>query len=454
MNLVIVGDALLDVDLSGRADRLCPDAPVPVVDIGSRKRRPGGAGLAASLAAARGAGVTLIAGRGSDPAGRELGRLLSARTTLLDMPFTGGTPSKTRVRAGGQFLVRLDTGDGAVPDLPPGPGVVEALRQADAVLVADYGRGITSNSWLRHELSKLSSDVPLVWDPHPRGAEPVSRCDLVVPNQAEAAVFGAPAADGAMELRRRWGCAAVAVTLGSHGAVVAPSGVLVAAPEVGAAVDACGAGDSFAVAATLALSGGLSTVEAVRHAVEHASLFVAEGGAGAWATEEDEAPRRAASPVEVVDQVRAWGGRVVAAGGCFDLLHPGHVNLLNRARALGDALVVCINSDESVRRLKGPLRPVVCADDRRCLLEALECVDAVAVFDENSPCALLERIRPDVWVKGGDYEASLLPEARVVERFGGRTVLIPLTEGYSTTRMLRDLEEAYAARKEIHERAG
>ncbi|MER7084095.1 D-glycero-beta-D-manno-heptose 1-phosphate adenylyltransferase, partial [Saccharopolyspora kobensis] len=165
-------------------------------------------------------------------------------------------------------------------------------------------------------------------------------------------------------------------------------------------------------------------------------------------------PPRPGSSFSRVEQVRSWGGRVVAAGGCFDLLHPGHINLLNRARSLGDALVVCMNSDESVRRLKGPPRPVVHAEDRRCLLEALECVDAVAEFDETSPSRLLEQLRPDIWVKGGDYEPDQLPEARVVERHGGRTVLVPLVDGYSTSRILRDLEHGSRIRRECHGRAG
>lgn len=445
MKLAVVGDAMLDVDLTGGAERLCPDAPVPVVDVTARKCRPGGAALAAVLGDAQGADVTLITGRSGDSAGRELGRVLAARCVLLDAPFTGGTPSKTRVRADGQSLVRLDTGDGTVPDLPLGEGPLEALRSADAVLVADYGRGITANSWLRRELARLPSDVPLVWDPHPRGSEPLPRADLVVPNRPEALLLGAgsASADGASALRLRWGCGAVAITLGAGGAVLAPPGEVLPAPElVGSTPDVCGAGDSFAVATTLALGRGVSLRRAVRYGVNCASRFVAEGGAGAWACNGDEPPppRRTGSALDRVDRVRAWGGRVVAAGGCFDLLHPGHVELLNRARTFGDVLVVCMNSDESVRRLKGPPRPLVRADDRRCLLEALECVDAVEVFDELSPCALLDRLRPDVWVKGGDYELSQLPEARVVERHGGRTVLVPLVDGYSTSRMLRDLQ--------------
>jgi rfaE bifunctional protein nucleotidyltransferase chain/domain len=127
---------------------------------------------------------------------------------------------------------------------------------------------------------------------------------------------------------------------------------------------------------------------------------------------------------------------LVATGGCFDLLHPGHLSLLRQARALGDALVVCVNSDESVRRRKGPDRPIVPAADRIALLEALEPVDAVIMFDEDTPTALLETLRPDLWVKGGDYTITDLPEAPVVRRHGGQIVLIPLVSGYSTSRLV------------------
>ncbi|HEX8860637.1 MAG TPA: D-glycero-beta-D-manno-heptose 1-phosphate adenylyltransferase, partial [Actinomycetes bacterium] len=146
---------------------------------------------------------------------------------------------------------------------------------------------------------------------------------------------------------------------------------------------------------------------------------------------------RPASALELAAGVRRRGGRVVATGGCFDVLHPGHLDLLRQARALGDCLVVCLNSDASVRRLKGPGRPIVPERGRVAMLEALEPVDAVALFDEDGPAALLERLRPDVWVKGGDYTLGELPEAPLVGRHGGRTVLIPLSDGYSTTRLVR-----------------
>jgi rfaE bifunctional protein nucleotidyltransferase chain/domain len=138
----------------------------------------------------------------------------------------------------------------------------------------------------------------------------------------------------------------------------------------------------------------------------------------------------------VVSWLRRRGGRLVATGGCFDLLHPGHLSLLRQARALGDALVVCVNSDESVRRRKGPGRPIVPAADRIALLEALEPVDAVIMFEEDTPAVLLDTVRPDVWVKGGDYTVEDLPEAPVVRRHGGQVVIVSLVAGYSTSRLV------------------
>jgi rfaE bifunctional protein nucleotidyltransferase chain/domain len=143
-----------------------------------------------------------------------------------------------------------------------------------------------------------------------------------------------------------------------------------------------------------------------------------------------------ASAFDVAGAVRAAGGRLIATGGCFDLLHAGHVSLLRRARALGDALVVCVNSDDSIRRLKGPGRPLVSERDRVEVLRALGCVDAVTVFDEDTPSQVIERLCPDVWVKGGDYDERSMPEAEAVRRTGGEVVILPTVPGYSTTDLI------------------
>lgn len=454
-SLVVVGDTLLDTDIDGHTHRLCPDAPAPVVDVRGHASRPGGAGLAALLAHQQGAVVTLLTGWGEDDAGLTLANRLRDRVRVVGLPFGGSTVCKTRVRAADRSLVRLDSGQGTVLDDPIGAEAREALRAADAVLVADYGRGTSRNQALRAALQALPEDVPLVWDPHPRGAEPVMRTDLVTPNRFEAAAFlgQAPsdnAADMATDLVKLWGCRSVAVTLGADGAVLSrgdPSGTSTTRPPagMGGVVDLCGAGDGFAAAATVALLRGASCAEAVVAAVTAASRFVTSTDMQQW-TPARGAPKSEVGElpdaIELVARVRARHGRVVATGGCFDLLHPGHVRLLERARAMGDALVVCLNSDASVRKRKGPNRPVLSVTDRICLLSALSSVDAVVVFDENDPSAVLRQLRPDVWVKGGDYDGVALPEAEVVRRYGGRTELIPFEDGFSTSRLVDSLRPA------------
>jgi D-beta-D-heptose 7-phosphate kinase/D-beta-D-heptose 1-phosphate adenosyltransferase len=445
--LVVVGDALLDVDLVGTASRLTPDAPVPVVSDVETRERPGGAALAAVIAAAATTReVVLVTPMDTDDAADRLRALLDGRVRLLTIPAGGGTAVKQRVRVGGHSIVRIDTGapDATLGGLPA--EAAAAIRDAAAVLVADYGRGTTAAPDVRRALAAATG--PVVWDPHPRGADPVPNARLVTPNGAEAArAAGADvggqglAAVGARAeaLIRRWGVGAVAVTLGARGALLSyGEGAPMVVPAVAVTGgDPCGAGDSFAAAAALALADGAVTGEAVAAAVAAASAFVASGGAAAWDAE----------PADVVAEhgvdrllarVRANGGTVVATGGCFDLLHPGHVATLRAARGLGDCLVVCINSDESVRRLKGEGRPLVTALDRARVLAALECVDAVEVFSEDTPERVLRRLRPDVWAKGGDYDAADLPEARVVARWGGRVEILPFLEGRSSTRLLQE----------------
>jgi len=443
--IVVVGDALLDVDLVGTASRLTPDAPVPVVEDVETRERPGGAALAAVLAARSGADVVLVTPLADDEGAQRLRALLAGRVRLIEIPATSATAVKTRIRVGDHSVARLDSGGstatfGALP-----AAAAEAIHGAAAVLVADYGRGTTSAPDVRAALSAARG--PVVWDPHPRGADPVPSARLVTPNGAEAARVAVPEITGdglaavgarAQALIRHWGVGAVAVTLGARGALLsygegAPM-VVPATPVTGG--DPCGAGDSFAAAVTVALAGGAVTGDAVTTAVAAAGAFVARGGATAWnaAPPTPEAPD--ADVPSLLERVRSAGGTVVATGGCFDLLHAGHVATLRAARGLGDCLVVCINSDDSVRRLKGPSRPLVPAADRARVLEALEFVDAVVVFDEDTPTQVLERIRPDVWAKGGDYAGADLPEAAVLQSWGGQAVVLPYLDGHSTTALV------------------
>jgi rfaE bifunctional protein nucleotidyltransferase chain/domain len=460
--LVVLGDALLDRDVDGQVRRLSPDAPAPVLEDAAASCRPGGAALAARLAASDGIPVVLAAPFGDDAASVIAVSLLAPYVSVVRLPLTGTLPEKTRFRAAGRTLLRADQGGGQAGPLTAAAvaALADVLAGAGAILVSDYGRGVTADREVRSLLEREARRVPLVWDPHPKGAPPVPRTRLVTPNHAEAlSATGAAGASGellpsavaaARELGSRWSADAVAVTLAEQGAVLvqgATGPLVIPAPPV-ASADPCGAGDRFAATAAAALRRGALTSEAVTAAVTAASAYLAAGGVSRYGTGGEagaEDPVRAGVVSDVVSagrdagelarRVRAAGGTVVATGGCFDLLHAGHVSLLQTARSLGDCLIVCLNSDDSVRRLKGQGRPLNHAADRVAVLAALGCVDAIAVFEEDTPCEVLDLLRPDIWVKGGDYDGRELPEAARLETWGGIAVTVPYLSGRSTTRL-------------------
>jgi D-beta-D-heptose 7-phosphate kinase/D-beta-D-heptose 1-phosphate adenosyltransferase len=454
--LVVVGDALLDRDLDGAVRRLCPDTPAPVVDEPKVRARPGGAALAAHLAALAGHEVTLVCPLGDDIEGGQIRQLIHPRVRLVALPWRDAVAQKTRIRADGRTLLRVDH-----PPRPytgePGAQLTEVLSEAGAILVSDYAGGVTSNPAVREALTTAAHRVPLVWDPHPRGATPVPGALLATPNQSEAAAAAMlpaaasargsaavkAAAEAADSLLATWPVSQVAVTLGAQGVLLcgAANTQLFPARDI-APTDACGAGDAFAAAVAAALAPGSLPSEAVAAAVDAAASFLASGGVSALDPEAGDFD--SADPFELAAKVRARGGTVVATGGCFDLLHAGHVHCLRAARAAGDCLIVCLNSDASVRRLKGAGRPLNSEADRAAILESLSCVDAVVVFDEPTPEQLLRRLRPDVWVKGGDYAADDLPEAPLVRGWGGRVLTVPYLSGRSTTGLVRSARNEVA----------
>jgi rfaE bifunctional protein nucleotidyltransferase chain/domain/rfaE bifunctional protein kinase chain/domain len=442
-HVVVVGDALLDRDLDGRADRLAPDAPVPVVHDAVLHQRPGGAGLAAMLAARAGSRVTLVTALGRDPAGAELATLLDREGIAVVDVTRATTPVKTRVRVDGHPVVRVDDGDDDDPPARPDRIAEVDAGAVDAVLVSDYGRGVADASPVQEWLGAYATSAPLVWDPHPRGSAPVANARLVTPNRYEARAQGLAVdsvrevAATASELAARWRAQGVAITLAGDGAMLGVPGRLplaIPATRVRGA-DPCGAGDSFAVHVTRAVADGAVLTDAVTEGVVAASAFVAAGGVDAL---RDRAVDRRGG--DHLHAVRRHGGTLVATSGCFDLLHAGHVAMLEAARALGDALVVLLNSDRSVQDLKGAERPVVGEADRAALLRGLRCVDAVETFDELTPARALERLRPDVFVKGDDYGLGDIPETSVMERWGGTVVVVPYLEGRSTTRLIGEVD--------------
>lgn len=297
--LVVIGDVLLDVDMHGVSTRLCPEAtpesPAPVIECTQPQDRPGGAGLASLLAASlRGRDVVLVTGIGNDQAGRRICELLGGVLEVIKLPLRGGTPQKVRVRAGSDLLLRVDIGAGraAAPGAAAERRALTAIRSASAVLVSDYGRGVAAQPAITRMLGGLSSDVPVVWDPHPKGGAPLPGTCLATPNEAEATAFTprvtvrkpgslADAARRAGRLVRAWVAEGVAVTLGPRGAVLATKDLpplIAPAPRVRAR-DTCGAGDSFAAAAAHAIADGASLADAVVAGVSTAARFVAAGAA-------------------------------------------------------------------------------------------------------------------------------------------------------------------------------
>ncbi len=464
-NLVVVGDAFLDRDHLGRVERVASDEPALVVTGGTTHVRPGGAALAAVLSARQGFPVTLVTALGQDTVGDQLRTLLDdARVTVVDLGLEGSTAVKTRIRAAGRTVMMLDENDVCPPVGREGDTALAAARRvliaAGGVLVSDYGRGVAAHTGLRAVLAEAGRRTPLVWDPHPRGAVPVSHTAVVTPNSREARVIASftggdtlsDDVEAARAVGREWGPVQVALTRHEHGAVLladADLPPLVVPTKVAAGVkaDPCGAGDFFAGHLALMLACGKLPSEAVASAVEAASAYVAAGGPRSVDYPPDDGSPMtgpsSAGPatgtqgaIELADAVRARGGTVVAAGGCFDLLHAGHVRLLEQARQLGDCLIVCLNSDDSLSRLKGPSRPIVPAAQRTLVLEALASVDAVLVFEEDTPEAAIRALRPAIWVKGGDYSGMQIPEDKLVSSLGGRTVVVPFVAGWSTSSLI------------------
>jgi len=446
--LTVIGDSFLDVDIAGTSERLSPDGPVPVIEQRSTTRRGGGAALTAAIAARAGAATTLVTALGQDRAGEAVRRWLAAEgVDVVDVgdPHTAVTGIKTRLRVDATTVTRLDRSP-----RPERTGVRDrvtaALSGADAVLASDYGLGLLGDASCREVLP--AARRPVVWDPHRRGADPVAGAAVLTPNVSELAALvpdGDTSAmrgriDAARRLRAAHRSNAVALTCGPEGMLLVehPGTPPLAVTVDEVQGDACGAGDCFAAELAVGLAMGRLPSEAATRAVHAASRFVAAGGAAAWGAsagrtwDEDRT-----DGIALARRVRAAGGVVVATGGCFDLVHVGHVELLRSAARLGDCLIVCMNSDSSVAALKGPDRPVVRQDDRAAVLRAIGGVDDVIVFDESTPVEALRRIRPHVFVKGGDYHSTVpLAETAAMAEWGGEVVVVPYVSGRSTTSLI------------------
>lgn len=472
-SVLVLGDALLDQWLSGPAHRLGRDAPVPVVELAETRSAPGGAANVAANLAALGARVELVGVRGDDADAAVLDGALARRGIGTAHAVTEPgrhTVVKRRLTTAGQTVARFDAG----PAGPPRPETVAALVVAvdalldtapDAVVIADYGLGALPDV-LRERLRRRRDEIALlVVDAHDVAAWAPLRPDVVTPSLAEAATalgVSPPVTDrpawgvrhhGA--LRERVGGADVLLTLDVDGSLLLPGGpgpVLRAAAA--AAVpqsEACGAGDTFVAAAALARCVGATAGEALAVAQAAADVVVTRPGTavcdtGALTARLAHADRGRVLSVPdllaALGEHRRLGHRVVFTNGCFDVLHRGHVASLRQARELGDVLVVALNSDAGVARLKGPRRPVNPLADRAGVVGAIDGVDLVTSFDEDSPVALLEAVRPEVYAKGGDYTPQMLTETPVVERLGGRVRVLDYLSDHSTAAIVERIRDA------------
>jgi D-beta-D-heptose 7-phosphate kinase/D-beta-D-heptose 1-phosphate adenosyltransferase len=457
--VLVVGDVMLDRYWSGATGRISPEAPVPVVHVNERIERAGGAANVALNAAALGAGSMILGVIGDDEAGDTLTRLLRDEAGIASHFVrnpAAPTITKLRVLSRHQQLIRLDF-EGDSPSHYDA-GVAELLgkhlNDADVVVLSDYGKGTLANAQALIRAARAACK-PVLVDPKRTDFEAYRGASLITPNMAEfEAVVGRVRDDE--ELARK-GAALIAahdleallVTRSEKGMSLLRRGqeplhIPAQAREV---FDVTGAGDTVIATFAVALAAGLDWDEAARLSNITAGIVVGKLGA---ATVTPPELRRAlqqmsdthrgvmseANLLEAVEDARAHGESVVMTNGCFDILHAGHVNYLQQARAHGDRLVVAINDDDSVRRLKGDSRPIVPLRERMAVLAGLGCVDWVVPFSEDTPERLICAVRPDVLVKGGDYR----PDQIAGNQCAGEVKVLGFVEGCSTSNIIAEIE--------------
>jgi D-beta-D-heptose 7-phosphate kinase/D-beta-D-heptose 1-phosphate adenosyltransferase len=464
-HILCVGDVMLDRFVYGAVERVSPEAPIPVLHARETREMLGGAGNVARNLAALGIGSTLVGVVHDDTAGSAVRRLIADEAlignALVDDPARR-TTLKTRFVSGAQHLRRMDEVDGGIAGDAARRDLVAAIEagvvQCGAVLLSDYGKGVLSAAQPTEVLARAieaahGAGKPVVVDPKGSDYTRYRGADLLTPNRSELREATRLPVDSddeivaaARHLIAGCGVGAVLVTRGGDGmTLVAADGEPVHLPALAREVfDVSGAGDTVVAVIAAGLAAGLAAALAAELANVAAGIVVGKAGTAVVRREElaqalsGEAQGRAKvlTRETLADRVADWQRRGLSVGftnGCFDLVHPGHISLLDQAAAACDRLVVAINTDVSVARLKGPNRPVQNEAARALVLASLASVDAVTTFDEDTPLALIEAIRPDVLIKGADYSRAEVVGGDFVEAHGGRVVLARLEEGFSTT---------------------
>ncbi len=454
VHVVVIGDVILDRYWHGPAERVSPEAPVPVVDVTHTETRPGGAANVALNIVGLGARATLIGCVGDDEDGRVLRETLEAAGVVCDFVTVEAWPTivKHRVVAQRQQLVRADF-EHPIPQTGASERdaqllnkVEKALQGADVLVLEDYDKG-TLDAPAGFVHAGKQSQVPVLVDPKLKPLSVYSGATVIKPNEKEFAhaVGGiGDVASQAQALCETLEVAGLVVTRGGDGMeVCTPDSVRHLPARPVEVFDVTGAGDTAAAVLAVGLAVGWSLLDAARMANIAASLVVAKLGTAPVTgpelravlngMQQDRGVMTRAQLAQAVADAKARGERIVFTNGCFDILHAGHVVYLEEAAALGDRLVVAINDDASVTRLKGPGRPVVLVDGRSRVLTGLSCVDWVVSFDEDTPEPLLELLQPDVLVKGGDYSPEQVVGADIVKGYGGDVRVLSLVDDVSTS---------------------
>ncbi len=480
--VLVVGEAMLDSYLQGTSSRLNREAPVPIVDIQERVHVPGGAANTAVNLRSLGAQVVFLSVIGDDNEGIQLLHSLEERGVSAEHVLREEerrTLSKQRVMAGSQMIVRFDQGStddmGAAIEKRFISRLSRLFAECDALIISDYGYGIMSAGVLE-TLRRLQAERPrlIVVDSKRLTAYRNLNVAAIKPNYEEALKL--LELDTAQEEEERirqieqhgrklldiTGAAIAAITLDHSGALIFQSDAVspyrtYAKPEPNS--QAAGAGDTFAATLAAALACDAPLEHAAELASAAASVVVSKNGTATCSAEELKEHFSAhekfiADIFQLALRVASYrraGRRIVFTNGCFDILHSGHTAYLNRAKALGDILIVGLNSDRSVRKLKGPNRPINSLEDRAQVLAALSCVDHIVPFDGDTPHELIRVVRPDVFVKGGDYNREALPEANLVEMLGGKVEILPYVQERSTTGVIEKIRNIFAEEIAVEE---
>jgi D-beta-D-heptose 7-phosphate kinase/D-beta-D-heptose 1-phosphate adenosyltransferase len=470
LKVLIIGEAMLDVYLNGQATRICREAPVPIVDIKDMTTAPGGAANTAVNLAQLGADVQYMSVVGCDHEAELLKDVLIRQgldTSLIMCDVTRQTITKQRVSAGDHLLVRFDIG--STGDVRPDYEqeiitlLEQKFHQVDAVVVSYYGYGILTDKVIK-TIRRLQrqKETTLVVDAKSLDKYATVGATLVKPNYQELLTLMAitspiPHGQRAEKLKaysrrvlKKTGARYVAATMDSEGALLFRQGDepyrTFSKPVEN--TKAAGAGDTYVSAFTLALATGASE-EVGAEIAQAAALVILQKTGTATCTANELAHYFGGSSKYIqdwqelkryLDTQRREGKRVVFTNGCFDILHSGHVSYLEQARSRGDVLVLALNSDDSIKRLKGEERPINHLSERIRILSGLESVSVITSFKDDTPINLLKVLKPDVFVKGGDYTVESLPEAPVVQEYGGTVEIMSFVQDRSTTNIITKIK--------------